>query len=166
MPRSSLGAFLSAASSSSMVSGGSAPSATFDARERHGSLSSDGYSPVSSPFSYGTWSSAPTTPELEVYAPVTSTSSFSLFPPSNNLEHVGAASVLLLSIEGTRVDSSLERGDPVASPSPTTPSLLRSGSGVEPSQGYFDAWVWITEILDKPEDKLIMRSPQEWYTGL
>ncbi|KAI9068607.1 hypothetical protein FKP32DRAFT_1587528 [Trametes sanguinea] len=46
MPRLPLDAFVSPASSSSIVSGGSAPSATFDARERHGSLSSDGYSPV------------------------------------------------------------------------------------------------------------------------
>ncbi|KAJ3010417.1 hypothetical protein NUW54_g2486 [Trametes sanguinea] len=151
-------------------SGGSAATqaATFDARERHRSLSSDGYSPVFSPFSSGTWSSAPTTPELELYAPVTSTSSFSSFPPANHFEHIDAASALLLFTEGrsTTVDSSVERGDPIARSSPATPSSSYSSSGVEQSQGYVDAWVWITEILDKPEDGLIMRSPQDWYTGL
>ncbi|KAI9069349.1 hypothetical protein FKP32DRAFT_1671451 [Trametes sanguinea] len=164
--RSMLDAPTLSAEGSSAYSGGEAPSATFDTRERQGSLNSDGYSPGFSPFSSGEVSPAPTTPENAVYAPVPSCSlSSNAFAPAYNLNRTsGSASSpaieLLLAREtlqqawGFGVANDLVLGRvPVVADDFNALGLQygRSGSGAEPSPTELAA-EWIRKPIERPGD--------------
>ncbi|KAI9069340.1 hypothetical protein FKP32DRAFT_1753893 [Trametes sanguinea] len=166
--RSLLDATPPSAAGSSTYSGGDAPSATFDSRERRGSLSSGSYSPGFSPFSSGEVSTAPTTPESAVYAPA-SVPSYSLssnvFAPAYNFNQTsGSASSpaieLLLAREtlqqawgfGVANDLVLGRVRVVADDfNALGLQYGRSGSGAEPSPTELAA-EWIRKPIERPGD--------------
>ncbi|KAI9069347.1 hypothetical protein FKP32DRAFT_1599970 [Trametes sanguinea] len=180
------------AASSSTSSGGHSPSATFDSRERQGSLSSVGYSPGSSPLSSGVLSSesVPTIPENALYAddrehegtgpvPSYSLSSNAFAPLCHFVRTAGFASSP--DIELALASENLQHGasasvahDLVLGPAPvvagdfTALSLQygRPGSGAEPSSTEL-ATEWIRKLIERPGDsEWEVSGGQEWCAGL